>query len=144
MKLKLRLTLVLAVIMATAPRLLMADVHMILMAKGHQFQVEASQVQTAVLNYYTEYGSYPVAAENATLMKILTMAGPQGNPRGIVFIRFPADHFNTKGELVDPWGTAIQLAVLSNGTVLARSAGPDRVFGTADDIGNDNPVSGSR
>jgi hypothetical protein len=37
--------------------------------------------------------------------------------------------------LVDPWGTVIAYACYDD-VVIVRSAGPDRLFGTADDITN--------
>jgi hypothetical protein len=38
--------------------------------------------------------------------------------------------------LVDPWGTSITFHCSSNGDVFVRSAGPDRLFHTDDDITN--------
>lgn len=37
----------------------------------------------------------------------------------------------------DPWGTGYGLSCPSPGTALARSAGPDRRFDTADDVRSD-------
>ena len=39
--------------------------------------------------------------------------------------------------LVDPWGTSMRLHCTPDGEVSVRSAGPDRVFLTQDDITND-------
>ena len=40
-------------------------------------------------------------------------------------------------ELIDPWGTSITFNCALSGDVVVRSAGPDRVFNTADDIRSD-------
>lgn len=137
------ITVIVFVLLSALARILPADVHVILMAKGHKFEEELTQVQTGVLSYYTEYAQYPIAPDNASLMKLLTVASPLGNPRGIAFIGFPAAAFDAKGELLDPWGTPIRLSVTGDGKLHARSAGPDKVFGTRDDLGNDVVPSGT-
>ena len=40
-------------------------------------------------------------------------------------------------ELIDPWGTSITFHCTPGGNVIVRSAGPDRLFDTPDDITND-------
>ena len=43
-------------------------------------------------------------------------------------------------DFVDPWGTSIVYSCSTedpDGDVTVRSAGPDRIFNTADDITND-------
>jgi hypothetical protein len=41
------------------------------------------------------------------------------------------------GSLVDPWGTSITFHCLPDDDAIVRSAGPDRLFNTADDITSD-------
>ena len=41
-----------------------------------------------------------------------------------------------RGALVDPWGTSITFHCMPNGDVVVRSAGPDRLFHTDDDVTN--------
>jgi hypothetical protein len=98
---------------------------------------EFTQVQTAVLAYYTEYAEYPVAPDNATLIKKLS----QANPRRIPFLTFRASEENSRGELLDPWGTPVRMPVGADGGLRMTSAGPDRIFGTADDINSDFMVN---
>jgi hypothetical protein len=43
------------------------------------------------------------------------------------------------GTLVDPWGTSVTFHCLPEGDAIVRSAGPDRLFNTADDITDDQP-----
>ncbi len=95
---------------------------------------EFNQVQTAVLGYYTEYTEYPVAPDNATLIQMLNGMSAKGNTRQIAFVTFRQSDLDEKSELLDPWGTPIQLSVDADGHLLMRSAGPDKTFGTADDI----------
>ncbi|HEX4140796.1 MAG TPA: hypothetical protein VHY09_10650 [Candidatus Methylacidiphilales bacterium] len=48
---------------------------------------------------------------------------------------------NAKGETLDPWGTPLQFSVGADGELRARSAGPDQVFGTADDVSAEKDFS---
>jgi len=99
-------------------------------AKRAKLANEFSQVQAAVLGYYTEYSEYPSAPNDATL--ITELMGD--NPRKVEFLALHSSDLNANGELVDPWGTPLQLSIDADGTLHARSAGPDRIFGTPDDI----------
>ncbi len=91
---------------------------------------EFQQVQTAVLNYHSEYGEDPVAADNASLTKMLEGA----NPRRIIFASFRPGEQSAAGELLDPWGTPLEMSPGAGGALVIRSGGPDRTFGTADDV----------
>ncbi len=103
-------------------------------AKKMSMYNKFNQVQAAVLSYYTEYSVYPVAANSATLVRMLDGTSGVGNSRQITFVSFKASDLNAKGELLDPWGRPLQISVDSDGNIKARSAGPDKTFGTADDI----------
>jgi hypothetical protein len=109
------------------PRVLLA-------ARRAKLANEFQQVQVAVLNYDAEYSIYPVAADNATLIRMLDGTSSEGNPRTIAFVGFKPSDRDAEGELLDPWGTPIELSVTENGRLHARSAGPDKIFGTQDDI----------
>jgi hypothetical protein len=108
----------------------------ILAAKRAKLQNELNQVQTAFLSYYTEYAEYPVTSDNATLIKILTGLTANENSRQIAFLTVKPSDENAKGELLDPWGTPLEMSVTHDGVIHLRSAGPDKIFGTADDITN--------
>jgi hypothetical protein len=88
------------------------------------------QVQTACLAYYTEYGSRPEAKDNAHLVKILE----GDNARKIQFLALKSSDMNSNGAMIDPWGTPYQINVDSDSEIHVTSAGPDKIFGTADDI----------
>jgi type II secretory pathway pseudopilin PulG len=103
-----------------------------------------NQIQTALLSYYTEYSVYPVASDAATLVRILTGATKDGNQRQIAFAAFKPSELDVKGDLLDPWGTSIELSVTADGKLHIRSAGPDKIFGTADDIRRDANLTGEK
>jgi hypothetical protein len=56
------------------------------------------------------------------------------NPNGIIFL--PPGHraVNAKGELCDRWGTPLSFHAESGTRMEVRSAGPDRVMRTPDDV----------
>ncbi|HEY0257142.1 MAG TPA: hypothetical protein VGC39_06855 [Candidatus Methylacidiphilales bacterium] len=93
---------------------------------------DITQLQTACLNYYTEYSALPESSENGRLIKILC----GDNPRGIVFLVVRPSDLNPRGEMIDPSGTPFRITFESNNKVHMISAGPDKIFGTPDDINN--------
>ncbi len=68
--------------------------------------------------------------ENSEITAALTGA----NPIGFAFV--PKNHpaINAAGELCDRWGTPFRFHQLSGTQMEIHSAGPDRQFGTADDV----------
>jgi len=94
--------------------------------------VLVTNIQTAILAYQTEYGIPPEAASNFRLVKVLT----GDNPRKIEFLSLKPSQLNPDGEIIDPWGTPFQIRAGADGKVHMKSAGPDKTFGTGDDIGD--------
>ena len=90
------------------------------------------QICTACQNYVIEYGTLPPTSENYRLIKILS----GDNPRGITFITLRPSDLSPDGEIVDPWKTPLRIIFDSDSKVSCISAGPDKIFGTADDITN--------
>jgi hypothetical protein len=91
--------------------------------------VEVSKVRHMISDYHTLMGENPVGT-NAEIMKAV-MGGNKhqamlGPPEG--------QALNEQGELVDQWGTPYFFHQLSADRMEIYSAGPDRIFGTADDI----------
>lgn len=71
----------------------------------------------------------PPLGDNADLVAALTGR----NRRQVVFL--PSDHPALRaGQLVDRWGTPYHFHARSADAIDARSAGPDRVLFTADDV----------
>ena len=86
-------------------------------------------VQNACFSYLMEYNQFP-PPDNQRLAAALLGE----NSRRVVFITLPKGALNTKGEIVDRWGTPLKITIKGNSEVQVISAGPDREFGTADDI----------
>jgi len=93
---------------------------------------QITQIFTASQGYRTEYGELPESSENYRLKKILC----GDNQRGIAFLVVKPSDLNPNGEMTDPWGTPFRIIFDSNSKVHVISAGPDKIFGTADDITN--------
>lgn len=75
------------------------------------------------LQKYKEYaGAYPVG-NNAEIVKAL--AG--NNPQKVIVDIGRHKNLNSKGELVDPWGTPYRIYFSGDG-ILVRSAGPNKRF----------------
>jgi hypothetical protein len=86
-------------------------------------------MRTAIRNYGSSLGGNPVG-NNAEITSAL-----QGeNPKQINFLKPDGNRVNANGELVDPWGTPYFFHQISGQETEIRSAGPDRVMYTADDL----------
>ena len=99
-------------------------------AKKVQAKNDLTQIVTAVNAYYTEYGKYPIATDDATLdntktanlFNTLRAIGTTENTRQIVFISPPEDasQANPKGKVgntglfCDPWGQPYKIAIDGN------------------------------
>ena len=90
---------------------------------------DADRVTLMVRNYRTRMGGNPVGS-NAEIMHALM----GGNPKGAMFGPPEGQSINSNGELVDRWGTPYFFHQLSASEMEVRSAGPDRIMWTADDI----------
>ncbi len=92
-------------------------------------QINVERVRHMINDYHTLMGENPVGT-NAEIMKQMiggnsrqaTLGPPEGLP------------LNGQGELVDPWGTPYFFHQLSRDKMEVRSAGPDKVMWTADDV----------
>jgi hypothetical protein len=76
-------------------------------------------------------GTWPKKMDNAGLFDILS-----GADSGKVYIAFKTEQISLNGELVDEWGTPLRVTRVSDTELKIESAGPDKIFGTADDISN--------
>lgn len=84
----------------------------------------------AIVNYGSTFGGNPVGTNPE-----ITAALNGQNPKQIKFIDPEAGlRVNGNGELVDSWGTPFFFHQLSANDTEIRSAGPDKVMWTADDI----------
>jgi len=92
-------------------------------------QTVLENTRTTIRQYASALGENPVGT-NLEITKAL-----QGeNPKGINFLKQDGNRVNANGELVDVWGTPYFFHQLSAREMEIRSAGPDRVMYTADDL----------
>ena len=86
-------------------------------------------MRTVIRLYGSTFGGNPVG-NNAEITKAL-----QGdNPKQINFLKEDGNRVNSQGELVDNWGTPYFFHQLSSTETEIRSAGPDRILWTSDDL----------
>lgn len=93
---------------------------------------EARQISIGCQGYKTEYGALPKTSENYRLIKILC----GDNPKQIAFVYLKQWELNPNGEMIDPWGTPFRITFDPDSKIHIISAGPDKIFGTPDDIAN--------
>jgi hypothetical protein len=86
--------------------------------------------RTAIRNYGSMFGGNPVGTNPE-----ITAALNGDNPREVKFLD-PNNgmRINSRGELVDPWGTPLFFHQLSGAETEIRSAGPDKQMWTPDDL----------
>lgn len=91
---------------------------------------DLKSVTNALEQYKELFGSYP-EGDNFKVAKALL----GGNPKQIVFLDNYKERFtDAAGALADTWETPLLIERDGNDQVRVRSAGPDRIFGNADDI----------
>ena len=88
-----------------------------------------ANVRTAVRQYGDMFHGNPVGTNPE-----ITAALSGNNPKHINFINSQAGMRIENGEMVDPWGTPLFFHQLSGTDMEIRSAGPDKIMWTADDL----------
>lgn len=92
--------------------------------------VVLDNMRHAIRDYGAMFGGNPVGVNSE-----ITSQLNGHNPRQANFIRPEAGmRLNDQGELVDPWGTPYFFHQLSGAEMQIRSAGPDKIMWTADDL----------
>jgi len=93
-------------------------------------EIALDNMRHAISDYGSMFGGNPIG-ENSEITSQLS----GDNPKHANFIRPDAGmRTNDKGELVDPWGTPYFFHQLSGHETEIRSAGPDKIMWTADDL----------
>jgi hypothetical protein len=90
--------------------------------KVAKFNEDAESLILGLQQYKEFVGNYP----SGTLVDISKALTGQTDKKVLILVTRKSS-LNTKGEIVDPWGTPIQI-YFSNNAILIRSAGPNRVF----------------
>ena len=91
-------------------------------ARTAKFNEDVENLFIGLQKYKEVVGAYPVGS-NADVAKALK----GNNPKNVIILVGRKNELNEKGEIIDPWGTALRIYLNDNG-VLIRSAGPNRRF----------------
>jgi hypothetical protein len=86
-------------------------------------------MRTTVLQYASTFGENPVGTNPE-----ITSALQGANPKHINFLKQDGNRVDGQGQLVDPWGTPYFFHQISAHEMEIRSAGPDQVMYTGDDL----------
>ena len=101
-------------------------------AKTTKFNSDVDDLFDALQKYKEKVGSYPVG-NNAEVVQAL-----QGkNPKNVFIVVGRKMVINTKGEIMDPWGTPLRIYFSGEG-VLVRSAGPNKRFDDSTVLNSDD------
>ena len=87
-----------------------------------KFNSDCDNLILGIQQYKEFVGSYPTG-NNAAITKALLGQ----TEKKVLILAVRRSDMNDKGEIVDPWGTALQF-YFSNTEVLIRSAGPNKAF----------------
>lgn len=94
-------------------------------AKVAKFTQDADNLVLGLQQYREFMGHFPTGSL-IEISKALSGRSTQGD-KAVLIVVGGKNEMNTKGEIVDPWGTPIQIYFSQNG-ILIRSAGPNKVF----------------
>jgi hypothetical protein len=86
-------------------------------------------MRVTIRQYASAFGENPVGTNPE-----ITASLQGNNPKQINFLRPDGNRVNSNGELVDVWGTPYFFHQISGHEMEIRSAGPDRVMYTGDDL----------
>jgi len=106
-------------------------------AKVVKFNTDAENLILGLQQYKEFVGSYP-SGNNVDVARALFGQ----TDKKVLILAVRKSDLNSKGEIVDPWGTPLQF-FFSGNSVLIRSAGPNRVWedsnvATSDDLFRSN------
>jgi type II secretion system protein G len=98
-------------------------------------------IEAALSMYETDFGDYPENQANGSKILVEILQGPVESDRwNGPYIRFKKDQLDEYGNILDAWKMPIIYKYpqtdYDNIPFLLLSAGPDRKYGTKDDIGN--------
>lgn len=91
-------------------------------ARTSKLREDFDNLFVGLQEYKKRVGSYPIGS-NVDVARSLNGE----NPKNVFIMVNRKAESNSKGEIVDPWGTALRFYFSADG-VLIRSAGPNRTF----------------
>jgi hypothetical protein len=87
-------------------------------------------VRDAIMIYMGQFGE-PPKGENLEIAAALRGS----NSTHVDFLPGREAWFDKSGRLIDTWGTALEITIVSNNTIVdLRSAGPNKKLGDKDDL----------
>jgi hypothetical protein len=89
-----------------------------------EFLADAEQLAKALQEYRKFVGAFP-SGSGVDIANALS--GQSDSNKKVLVLASSLKKRNPQGEITDPWGSAVQF-FFSAGTVLIRSAGPNRAF----------------
>ena len=92
-------------------------------------QTALENMRTVIRQYGSTFAGNPVGTNPE-----ITQALQGENPKHLNFLSADGNRVNSQGELVDLWGTPYFFHQISGSETEIRSAGPDRVMYTGDDL----------
>ncbi len=96
-------------------------------AREEAVKADTMRLLEAFTDYYEEFGAYP---DGDAAAMIRALSGE--NPARREFFQYPPDSINTKGELLDPWGTPYRITPSPGAEPPEiHSAGKNHLFETA-------------
>lgn len=101
-------------------------------ANNTKFNENIDDLFYALQQYKEHIGSYPVG-NNAEIAQALMGK----NPKNMLILVGRKREVNTKGEMVDPWGTPLRIYFAGEG-ILVRSAGPNKRFDDSTSLAGDD------
>lgn len=105
-------------------------------SEDHEPEADLQILSSVIGEYRAVFRQNPVAGENREVVEALTGS----NPYKLVFLDPAHPALNAQRELTDRWNTPVRFHPVSGTHMEISSAGPDRQFGTADDIMAEEPV----
>ncbi len=118
--------LVTAILVAMASMASFAYISMQRNMTARNTRTEIGLLENACTAYYNSANAFPTTLRDLQMM-----------PQGMDQVTWGGPYLDVRKDLLDPWQSEYRFAVdEANLTVTISSAGPDRQFGTADDISN--------
>ncbi len=91
-------------------------------ARTAKFNMDVENLFVGLQQFKEHVGFYPTGS-NAEIAQALL----GNNPKNVIILVGRKTELNSKGEFVDPWGSALRIYFAGEG-ILIRSAGPNRRF----------------
>ena len=101
---------------------------------GAEFLEDADTLISVLQDYRKFVGNFPSGTPSEV---VAALSGQGTSDRKVVVFANSLERKNNQGEIVDPWGTPIQI-FFSHDAVLIRSAGPNQTFEDSTQPENDD------